>query len=93
MLLLIGLDYLHAAGNAKFLNLASNLGALLLFMFLGQVNYVYGLSMAASMVAGSYLGVTFAIRKGVSYVKVLFIVVTIILIIKNIYDYVTVQLM
>lgn len=93
MLLLIGLDYLHAAGNAKFLNLASNVGALLLFMFLGQVNYVYGLCMAASMVAGSYLGVTFAIKKGVSYVKVLFIVVTIILIIKNIYDYVTVQLM
>ena len=49
--------------------------------------------MAASMVAGSYLGVTFAIKKGVSYVKVLFIDVTIILIIKNIYDYVTVQLM
>ncbi|RIN21221.1 TSUP family transporter, partial [Mammaliicoccus vitulinus] len=89
MLLLIGLDYLHAAGNAKFLNLASNLGALLLFMVLGQVNYVYGFSMAASMVIGSYLGVTFAIRKGVSYVKVLFIVVTISLILKNVYDYVS----
>ncbi|WP_323704580.1 sulfite exporter TauE/SafE family protein [Mammaliicoccus sp. Dog046] len=89
VLLLIGLDFLHAAGNAKFLNLASNLGALILFMVLGQVNYIYGLSMAGAMVVGSYLGVTFAIRKGVSYVKVLFIVVTISLILKNVYDYVT----
>ncbi|GGI40383.1 sulfite exporter TauE/SafE family protein [Mammaliicoccus stepanovicii] len=93
VLLMIGLDFLHAAGNAKFLNLASNLGALLLFMSLGQVNYVYGFFMAISMVCGSYLGVTFAIRKGVSYVKVLFIVVTITLILKNAYDYITNQLM
>ena len=60
---MIGLDYLHAAGNAKFLNFASNIGALLLFMVLGHVNYIYGLSMAVSMVIGSYLGVTFAIKK------------------------------
>ena len=53
---MIGLDYLHAAGNAKFLNFASNIGALLLFMVLGHVNYIYGLSMAVSMVIGSYLG-------------------------------------
>lgn len=88
-LLMIGLDYLHAAGNAKFLNFASNIGALLLFMVLGHVNYIYGLSMAVSMVIGSYLGVTFAIKKGVSYVKVLFIIVTITLILKNLYDYIS----
>lgn len=87
--LMIGLDYLHAAGNAKFLNFASNIGALLLFMVLGHVNYIYGLSMAVSMVIGSYLGVTFAIKKGVSYVKILFIIVTITLILKNLYDYIS----
>lgn len=57
-------------------------------MALGQVNYMYGLSMGASMVAGSYAGSQFALKHGVSYVRVLFIVVTVLLIGKNIVDYV-----
>ena len=76
ILLLFGFDFLGAAGNAKVLNFASNLGALILFMILGEVNYLYGLIMAASMIAGSYVGAMFAIKQGVGYVKVLFIVVT-----------------
>jgi len=86
--LIIGFDFLSAAGNAKVLNFASNLGALLLFIVLGQVNFTYGLSMSAAMIAGSYVGSQFAIRKGVSYVKVLFVCVTVLLIGKNIFDYI-----
>ena len=88
ILLMFGFDFLGAAGNAKVLNFASNLGALILFMILGEVNYLYGLIMAASMIAGSYVGAMFAIKQGVGYVKVLFIVVTALLILKNAYDYV-----
>lgn len=44
--------------------------------------------MAVSMIVGSYLGAQFALKKGVGYVKILFIVVTAVLIIKNVYDYV-----
>lgn len=87
ILLMFGFDFLGAAGNAKVLNFASNLGALLLFICLGQVDYFYGLIMAVSMICGSYVGAMFAIKKGVGYVKVLFIVVTAILILKNAYDY------
>ena len=76
ILLMFGFDFLGAAGNAKVLNFASNLGALILFMILGEVNYLYGLIMAASMIVGSYVGAMFAIKQGVGYVKVLFIVVT-----------------
>ncbi len=85
--LLFGFDFLSAAGNAKVLNFASNLGALLLFIFFDHVDYVYGLIMAISMIAGSYCGAWFAIKKGVSYVKVLFIVITLVLILKNTFDY------
>ncbi|MCY1576545.1 sulfite exporter TauE/SafE family protein [Staphylococcus pettenkoferi] len=88
ILLIFGFDFLGAAGNAKVLNFASNLGALILFIILGEVNYLYGLIMAASMIAGSYVGAMFAIKQGVGYVKVLFIVVTALLILKNAYDYV-----
>lgn len=87
ILLMFGFDFLGAAGNAKVLNFASNIGALLLFICLGQVDYFYGLIMAVSMICGSYVGAMFAIKKGVGYVKVLFIVVTAILILKNAYDY------
>ncbi|RXK18246.1 TSUP family transporter [Macrococcus sp. DPC7161] len=91
--LMIGFDFLKAAGNAKFLNFASNIGALLLFIILGKVNYVYGLSMGVSMIAGSYFGSQFAIRKGVSYVKILFIVITVLLIGKNAVDFVVKHLL
>ena len=63
-------------GNAKVLNFASNLGALVLFIILGQVDFVYGLIMVVSMIIGSYVGAQFAISKGVGYVKILFIIVT-----------------
>lgn len=87
ILLMFGFDFLSAAGNAKVLNFASNLGALILFIILGEVDYGYGLIMAASMIVGSYVGAMFAIRQGVGYVKILFIVVTAILILKNTYDF------
>ncbi|MDF2904099.1 MAG: hypothetical protein K0S25_1737, partial [Bacillus sp. (in: firmicutes)] len=37
--LMIGFDFLEAAGNAKFLNFGSNIAALIMFMYLGQINY------------------------------------------------------
>lgn len=88
VLLMFGFDFLSAAGNAKVLNFASNLGALVLFIILGQVDFVYGLIMAVSMIIGSYVGAQFAISNGVGYVKILFIIVTTVLILKNTYDYI-----
>ncbi len=84
----LALTFLSAAGNAKVLNFASNCGALLFFMILGQVNYFYGIIMASSMMIGALLGAQFALKKGVGYVKALFLVVTAILIIKNLYDFI-----
>ncbi|PEF34515.1 hypothetical protein CON84_25630 [Bacillus sp. AFS094228] len=85
--LMIGFDFLHSAGNAKFLNFGSNLAALIMFIFLDTVNFSYGIPMGISMIAGALAGSKFAIKKGVAYVRVLFIIVTVILIVKNIMDY------
>ena len=52
------------------------------------LNFVIGLVMAASMIVGSYAGAHFAIKQGVGYVKVLFIIITAILILKNAFDYI-----
>lgn len=47
-----------------------------------------GFIMAISMIVGSYVGARFAIAKGVGYIKLLFVTVTSMLILKNIFDYV-----
>lgn len=85
--LIIGCDFLQSAGNAKFLNFGSNIAALIVFISLDMVNFSYGIPMGISMVLGALVGSNFAIKKGVAYVRVLFISVTVFLIGKNIIDY------
>lgn len=89
--LLVGFDFLKAAGNAKFLNLASNFAGLLMFAYLGQIHYVYGLLMGIAQIAGATVGSRMAIKKGSGFVRILFIIVTITLLTKNAYDYIVVQ--
>ncbi len=85
--LIAGFDFLQAAGNAKLLNFISNIAALIMFLILGEVVFVYGLIMGGSMIAGAFFGTKFALSKGTSFVRMLFIIMTVVLIIKNIYDY------
>lgn len=85
--LMIGYDFLKAAGNAKFLNFGSNIAALLMFIYLDQINYTYGLIMGLAQIAGSICGSKFAIKQGSGYVRTLFILVTFLLLAKNTYDY------
>ncbi|WP_442600189.1 TSUP family transporter [Neobacillus sp. D3-1R] len=85
--LMLGFDFLKAAGNAKFLNFGSNVAALLMFMYLGQINYAYGLPMGLAQLAGAIVGSKFAIKQGTGYVRALFILVTFLLLAKNTYDY------
>lgn len=82
----LGFDFVTAAGNAKALNFTSNVASLITFIYLGSVNFPYGLIMGAAMVAGALIGSRVAIRKGTSYIRPLFITVTIVLIGKQIWD-------
>ncbi|AME06300.1 TSUP family transporter [Bacillus siamensis] len=86
--LIIGFDFLQSAGNAKFLNFGSNIAALIMFLFLHKINFLYGIPMGISMILGALVGSNFAIKKGVTYVRMLFILVTVILIGKNIFDFI-----
>ncbi|VBB05873.1 sulfite exporter taue/safe [Lucifera butyrica] len=83
---MIGFDFVVAAGNAKVLNFASNIAAIITFVVLHSVNYQYGLVMGLGMIAGAIVGSQVAIRKGVAYVRPLFICVTAVLIGKQIWD-------
>ncbi|RNB84625.1 hypothetical protein EDM56_21205 [Brevibacillus fluminis] len=82
----LGFDFVTAAGNAKALNFSSNVASLVTFICLGSVSFLPGIIMGSAMVIGALVGSRMAIRKGSSYVRPLFIGVTIILIGKQLWD-------
>ena len=84
-----GFDFLHASANAKILNFTSNFASLLVFLYLGHVNVKYGLATGAGQIIGAYLGSHLAIAKGSSLVRVVFLSVTTVMLLKLVYDYVS----
>jgi uncharacterized membrane protein YfcA len=83
-------DLKIAAGNAKVLNLASNIASLVTFSFASNVLFVIGIPAAVFCIAGNYLGSGFAIKKGAKFIRPMLFVVLGLLLIKVIYDFVTV---
>lgn len=84
--LMMGFDFVGAAGNAKVLNFGSNIAGLVTFAALGHINYQYGIPMGIAMIIGALIGSQVAIRKGSSYVRPLFIGVTVLMIGKQVWD-------
>lgn len=83
---LFGHDFLSAAATTKVLNLATNFGALVLFMVTGNVFYAVALPMAVFNTAGGFLGAHFAIRGGSRFIRTVFLIVVAALIGKVLYD-------
>ena len=84
--LYLGYDFVTAAGNAKALNFASGVGALVSFAMSGTVVWSYGAIMALAMSVGAVCGSRMAIKKGASYVRPLYLLVTTLLIGKQVYE-------
>ena len=84
--LCMGFDFVGAAANTRVLNFGSNIAAAVTFSALGLVNYYYALPVGVAMVFGAFAGTRLALKKGVSYVKPLFLIVTTILIGKQVWD-------
>ena len=83
---LFGYDFLRAAATTKVLNLATNFGALALFILTGNVLYAVALPMAVCNVTGGFLGAHFAIRGGSQFIRAVFLVVVAALIVKVLVD-------
>lgn len=84
--LCMGFDFVVSAGNARVLNFASNFAAMCTFVYLGQVYFQYAIPMGIAMVAGAYFGSHAAMTHGASYVRPLFILMTVVLIGKQVLD-------
>lgn len=76
----------RASGNAKVVNLASNLAALLLFSLRGAVVWRIALPMALANALGAFVGARFALKGGDKFVRVVVLGVVTILVLKMAYD-------
>jgi len=77
---LLGYDFLQSSAKAKIVNLATNTGALLLFIPHGAVLWLFGGCLAVANIAGSYLGSRMAVARGTTFIRVVFLIVVVALI-------------
>jgi uncharacterized membrane protein YfcA len=82
----LGYSFLQASAKARIVNLATNLGALLVFAQQGAPLWGTGLLMGVCNVAGGWLGAHTAIRRGSRFVRVVFLVVVAGLVLRLGYD-------
>ncbi|MGB3573879.1 MAG: TSUP family transporter [Phormidesmis sp.] len=82
LLSLFPIDFLRATGSTKLLNFLANVTALITFAMAGNIDYAKGSAGALGVIIGSFVGASFATKKGTKLIKPIFIVVTIALILK-----------
>jgi len=82
----LGFDLLTSMGNAKLVNLASNIASLIVFLIEGKVVFAIGIPAAFCGIAGHYIGSGFAIKKGQKIVRPMLLFVLTLLLVKLIAD-------
>lgn len=80
--LVFGDTLTRASGNAKVVNLASNIAALALFTWRGTVRWEIALPMAAANALGAFVGARLAVKRGDRFVRVVVLGVVTILVLK-----------
>ncbi len=83
---LMGFDFLKASANAKFVNLATNLGSIIFFVIKGKIIFPIALPMAVCNALGGLLGARLAILKGNQFIRLFFLVIVCITILRFAYD-------
>ncbi len=83
---IFGFDFLRASGSAKLINFSTNVAAILFFAGTRKIYYSYAIPMAASNVAGSWCGTHFAITKGNTWIRRLFLGVVTAMIVRYGYE-------
>lgn len=84
---LLGFNLITASGNAKIVNLASNLAALIAYIINGKVLFTVGIPAAICAALGNYLGAHLAIKTGSKLIKPIIIVVILMLFVKVTYSF------
>lgn len=85
---LFGMEFLMASAHAKIINIATNVSALLFFVFSGNIIYKIAIPLAASNMLGAYLGAKIAFKKGNSFIRKFYLIIVLLLIFKFVYDWI-----
>jgi Predicted permeases len=79
---ILGFNLTMASGNAKIVNLSSNLAALVTFIAGGKVMFLIGIPAAVFGILGNWIGSGLAVKSGAKVIKPVFISVIVLLFIK-----------
>ena len=79
---MLGYAFVEASAKAKIANVATNLGALLIFVPQGVVLWRLGLLMGLANLIGGYVGARTAVARGASFVRVVFVAVSTVLLVR-----------
>ncbi|HET9279647.1 MAG TPA: TSUP family transporter [Flavitalea sp.] len=83
---LMGFDFLKASANAKFVNMATNLGSITFFAIKGKIIYSVALPMAICNAFGGIIGARLAILRGNNFIRIFLLVIVCITILRFAYD-------
>ncbi|HBB02615.1 TPA: hypothetical protein DCZ16_02385 [Candidatus Peregrinibacteria bacterium] len=81
-----GQSFTQSMGMAVFLGFLISLGSAIIFLIHGAIIFTYAIPQAIASALGAYLGSHYAIKRGNAWVKVLFIVVASVFLIKLILE-------
>lgn len=82
----LGFDFLKANIYAKLVNLATNIGSIVLFILKGKIIWSLAIPMAICNVTGSWLGARLAISKGNGFIRMFFLIIVGIALLRFGYD-------
>ena len=83
---LLGYDFLHASAQAKLVNLATNLGSIVLFTIKGKIIWMVALPMALCNSLGGILGARMAIARGNKFIRIFFLVIVMLTLLRFAWD-------
>lgn len=74
---LLNQDFLTSAAWAKIVNVCTNVGALVVFAWQGEVLWMLGLALAITNVIGAQIGARMVLAQGSSFVRIVILVVVV----------------
>jgi len=82
----LGFDFMQSSAYAKLVNLATNIGSITLFVLKGKIIWSVAVPMAICNVTGAWLGARLAISKGNQFIRIFFLVVVGLMLLRFAYD-------
>jgi len=83
---LLGLNLKSATAQTKLMNFTSNIVSLTVFIIAGQVYWFVGILMGTGQILGAFLGSSLVIKREVKFIRLFFLFIVGITILKLVYD-------